>query len=689
MMLMFCLFVSFYALFVLFVAVPRASREMDSLLRSAKLHSVNMWKEMDVWTSAALMAADGSGVTGLSGLAKKMDQLLGATKVSLYKSVTRAMTASRLVESHKHEFHGFGDVRHSKICFIVQEPDGPFQSLGPLVKSLSLMPRGHVEVAVYFASRDKIDDPSVRRRMYAEAQALNVRVRRVLCGEKSLSDCGAEQCFVDGFGYWIPARFDWTLTGSEHWGSQLVRGFKTRADLGAARIMIGMLPWATVYSRGHVKVFGPALGGGVEWALKVYGSEFVWDLPASSLTIGGHLDPILVPRNAAADAVVWHEHLCREQKWARFCVKEDVEHYSKLPHPHADVSLTRQEFEEMEQAAKAGHVADMGPILEAQRKAQEASRLRHVQREQVKAALLARERKAIDVFYGDERSKTMSEWTVRWEVLALLYDRFRPKPSWTELTKWPASALVERAEGVAASFADMNQLRVSLERLSNGLLVMPQKDEDLLEEAQWLLKNLTGVALAGVNPQDLRIALEKAWHAESSNSIVPMAHANVEDGEDDASRRKKHPCVVDSVTVPEPWFALYADDEMSNECFASKRNAEKCCDYSSDGALCVAAFHGHEAKDMKKWIQLCRMPHWGKAGDADDESQCRWAGVLVPKPWHRASDTPADACIAPKRSDETCCDLSDNGKFCIARFEGYSAQAVNDWMNGCRGKHWE
>lgn len=702
--LLFCLFVAAYALYVLFVAVPALSREASSLLESARHDSISSWKAVDLWASAALLSSEGAGPGDMALLVRKSEKLVKSIKLDLYKGLARAMTASRIVESHKHEFHGFGDVRNSKICFVAVEPprrDG--NSLGQLAESIGALARGHVDVAVYFASPDSVDSPAVRHRMFAAGVALRLRVRRVLCGDGRLSllDCAAEQCMIDGFQYWIPASSDWRFTGSEHWGSQLVRGFKTRADMGAARLSLGTAK-TVVFSRGHVSVFGPALSCGVVWAEKVYGNEFVWNVPASTLSAVGEPLAPGSQRDAAADSASWNQYLCRVQKWSRYCSREDVAFYSKLPHPHVDVSLSRQELEAMEKVAKSGGVADMTPILAAQRVAQEAGRARLAKRLEAKAAIVAREKYLLIQYCGQEdKTVGMSDLAARWEVTALLYARHSPRPLLREIASWSPDMVLQRAEAVVAQFADSNKLRVTLEKLTGGLIVLPFRDSELKDEAVALLRNISGEASDQSTFAQLRSALVQAWPTLDKTSLLwqaspPLAsdvsssqrNAVAQDVEEDEDRRKKRPCTFDGVTVPEPWFAMYADEEMSHECYASKRNTEKCCDYKVEGAYCMAAFHGYEAKNMKEWINGCRMPHWGAEAPADDEAQCRWAGVAIPKPWFRRSNTPPDACIAPKTADEVCCDQEDEPGFCIARFESYSAQAVNDWIEKCRGKHW-
>jgi hypothetical protein len=657
----------------------------------ARKSSAGAWNESDVWTSAALIAAGGSAATALPRLVKQAEGLLSSIKVSLYRGIARAMTASHLVESHKHEFHGFGDVRHGKICFLVPE-EGEADS-SPFVASLAALPRGTVEVAVYFASGDKVDNPSVRRRYFAKAVSSNLRLRRVLCGGKnvSLSDCAADQCLMDGYGYWIPARHDWVVSGSQHWSSELIRGFKTRADMGVARLSIGGAAKALAFSRGHVRVFGAAVDLGVDWAGKVYGNEFVWDLPAAKLSISGDLK-VVQERDSLADAILWHEHLCREQKWCRYCSKVDTAYFARQPHPHSEVSLTRAEFEAMEQAAKAGHVADMGQILEAQRAAQEAGRARQEKRRRDKAKMAATEKELLRQYSGEEVA--LSNWAIRWGILTLLYARSEKRVPWPELKRWSSEMVLKRAAVLVARFAEANRLRVALENLTDKLIVLPNGDDELRAEAVWVLNNVSTalgeeIAGEGLTMLQLREALEGIWPHVRRKSLPLFGAHTSELADADVDNRKKRPCVVDSVVVPEPWFAYYADEEISNECYSSKRNGEKCCDYTAkDEMFCVAAFHGHEAKNMRSWLRLCESLHWGKSSVSDNDTQCRWAGVVVPMPWYRRADMPASVCFAPKEPAERCCDLTDDGKNCVVRFDGYSAQAVADWMKGCRGKHW-
>ena len=691
----FCCFVAVYSLYVVLVAVPAAVGDMQELLHEARRVSALEWKSFDLWAAAAEMGSEASG--GLSRLVRKTGLLLRSVSAQLFRAVARGLSAPSLALQHARQFHAYSSVRHAKICLLVNEGENVQLEDSLLLKSLSKLPRDHVHVAVYLASRDKIDDSAVRRKLAATSIAMRVPIRRILCDGKglSLTDCAAEQCLVDGFGYWIPASADWTLKGSQNWAADLVQAFKNKADLGAITLSMGGTKKAVAFARGHVQVFGPAVGAGAEWATEVYGNDFLLHFPESTLSIiDGRGGMMPIGRNVAQDASLWHEHLCRELKWGRYCTKEDVAFFSKLPHPHGDVSLTREEFEAMEAAAKAGHLADMGPILEAQRAAQEAGRARRALRLHKKAALIARERTLLGLYLGSEIG--MSDVEVRWEVLAMLYDRFEPRPIWRELKHWSPEQIVERAEGVARNFSDLNRLRVALETLTNGLVVLPYRDVELLHEANWILRNVSGDKGGSIeSPKELRMALEKAWPKMDQRSLcarISTASAtpaeNYAPKVDSDALPRKRPCVVDSVTVPEPWFAMYADDEMSNECFSSKQNAEKCCDYSSEGALCVAAFHGHEAKDMRRWIRDCRMPHWGVEAKIENH-RCRWAGVMVPLPWHRKSGVSDASCVAPKVDGETCCEPSEDGKWCVVNFEGFSAQSVNDWINECRGKHWE
>lgn len=172
-----------------------------------------------------------------------------------------------------------------------------------------------------------------------------------------------------------------------------------------------------VLSRSHLKVFGVQLfpnrtlsmGTLAPWTRLVYedtnaqapgGSGFYTSLPsryAHVIADGSQIVWGQLPGNydAAWAKKLWHRYLCREKLWPRYCHAADVAHYMALPHHHVGKSLTRQEYEAMESAAKGGYTVDLEKLLETQKRAQEKHLARKAKRQAAKDEQIRRLRQVL------------------------------------------------------------------------------------------------------------------------------------------------------------------------------------------------------------------------------------------------------------------------------------------------------
>jgi hypothetical protein len=79
---------------------------------------------------------------------------------------------------------------------------------------------------------------------------------------------------------------------------------------------------------------------------------------------------------------------------------------------------------------------------------------------------------------------------------------------------------------------------------------------------------------------------------------------------DEKAEEKQERCVHANVVVPKPWYRKASSPAAT--CLAPKDllKKEKCCDWKSDSAHCVAVFGGYSKTAMNDWVTMCRAAHW-------------------------------------------------------------------------------
>jgi hypothetical protein len=271
--LFFCGAVGVYAVYVAVFAVPWARREMAQLVAGMERASEQRWGGSDQWRAAAL-ASTGGLARGPGQVLAASEAELGTLKRRLQGWAGRAAAATQLIEGHLHEFHGFGDVRHARLCFVVEETLGDENAtLTAALERLAEAGAGGVHLAVYWAARGETEDPEKRRRVMLIGSG-RVRHRRVPCGNRGL-DCAALHAYAEGCEYIAAARPDWRLVAGEGpWGPPLVRGFKVRrcswmlsfdvlSGAGGAGSCAAGRAGATIFASAFSGVWGggAALGG--------------------------------------------------------------------------------------------------------------------------------------------------------------------------------------------------------------------------------------------------------------------------------------------------------------------------------------------------------------------------------------------------------------------------------------------
>ena len=224
-MVFFCAVVGLYAVYVALLAVPAARREMTALLAAMERGSDQRWGSSDEWGAAAL-ASTGGLARGPGQALVSAEQDLALLDRRLRHWARRAAAATQLVEGHLRDFHGFGDVRHTRIVFVAlaEEDKVDSNATAPLVESLeALAAQGAAgaHLSVYWAA----PDADAGRRRAAAAAGTRVRQRRAACARRGL-DCAAERAFAEGAHYVAAARADWRLVAQGEWAAPLLRGFK-------------------------------------------------------------------------------------------------------------------------------------------------------------------------------------------------------------------------------------------------------------------------------------------------------------------------------------------------------------------------------------------------------------------------------------------------------------------------------
>ncbi len=695
--LVFCASVTLYAVYVALWAVPRATSEMQRLVHEAHQTSEARWSELN-----QLAPAEG-GAAEAAKLLKSVDDQLVGLQTRLREWTALAEATPQLVEEHVREFHSDGIARPRVLCFVAAEVAGYKEEELPLMTALEQMAGGHVPLEIYWASGDVADNATMRRRHQDTALASSgVRVRRVLCGgAASPLDCAAERAFADGAGYVVAAHGGWSLPATSlAWPEELVKGFVARGQLGAALLQGG----AVCYGRTHFRVFGGRVSLGHGWARSVYGSELAWEMPGTELTVRG--ENVASDKEASAKEVrQWHIFLCREQRWPQYCGRADVRHFeAPVPNKEEDERLSREEFEKVEHGAKSD---ELDSVLAAQ----EALRTRRMARQKKTRETAAALRVALLDYGGvvGGNVTAMTDEEVREAVVAAVRDIGARPTSWEALWALSPEQLVLRARADFPAAAANNRLRVTLERLMRHRAVLPEGPRDLLKEARWILANVSGESAAtALSEAKVEAALEGAWPkavladhvfvrtVTRTTTAAPMSPPPTMPP---ASSRR--PCTVSGVTVPLPWFAVEGKEEAAVACYSEKALGEKCCLHTVGDILCMANFEGYSPGSMRDWMANCRTAGWmseksfvpgawGGAGQmAGLERPCIVEGKVVPRPWHRRPETPEDECVAPKQRDEKCCEHGDGKPLCVARFGGYSAQAMEDWIKSCKRPHWK
>jgi hypothetical protein len=321
----------------------------------------------------------------------KTEDALDDVTTNMHNWLGRAFSAKTVIERHVTEFHGFGDTERARFCFPTVEPpslgsEGDVSSL-PLIKSLQVQgTRERMRFGVYFASAT--ESATLRKHYQTISLSSHMHIERISCPSAltptQLLKCAAERCFADLYDYILPAHHSWTLSG-HRWGHSIAKEMKSRGDLGAVELVAAehavMTP-IVIVSRVHMRVFGVKLFHPSVQSLRmlapflrqVYGTDFYSSLALTKAGVQAHtwLDDEQQEQQqkqqqqqqqqqTQSDNVsiteaqsTWRTYLCRHKLWARFCVDEDVRFFSNQPHHHVGKSLSRDELESMENAAKKG-----------------------------------------------------------------------------------------------------------------------------------------------------------------------------------------------------------------------------------------------------------------------------------------------------------------------------------------------
>ena len=102
-------------------------------------------------------------------------------------------------------------------------------------------------------------------------------------------------------------------------------------------------------------------------------------------------------------------------------------------------------------------------------------------------------------------------------------------------------------------------------------------------------------------------------------------------------------------------------------------------------AFAAAAARGHPLA-----VEPTVPPVSTAAAAAEERRPCVAAGVALPWPlWWTAGRHSSLECWANRTAEERCCDPAPQEEgLCIARFEGYTAARMAEWLRSCRSPHW-
>lgn len=334
------------------------------------------------------------------------DHALDSTTTSLHHWLARAYSAKTVVESHVGEFHGLGDGENARFCFPIVLENSVDLLLDNITVIRSLLQQGAIEkthFAVYFASSTRANDSLVNA-----SQTITLRshlvVRQIHCPDardnSHLIDCAAEHCYADGYHYIFPAHLSYQLVGL-NWAQTVALEMKvclvgvfflvdlsssstqSKGDLGVVEVGVTVgarVQPAMVLPRSHFKVFGVkllpniSLGALSAFTRVVYHGESPYTDGSFYTSVRGSRARVLAAPNVPAEETLpasydstwakalWHRYLCREKLWPRYCHEEDVKYYLGLPHHHAGKSLSREEYEMMEAAAKVINAQALRPF---------------------------------------------------------------------------------------------------------------------------------------------------------------------------------------------------------------------------------------------------------------------------------------------------------------------------------------
>ena len=735
-----------FVLYVTVVSMPRVKGAAAAVIAQSDRVQAGWRRERERRMSHARQRA-GQRKEGPSSVE---DELVSFS-VRLTRAVQRASQAGQLLESHLRDSHtmaGGGAVRHPKLCWVVRERsldnellkmvigktlvsgnnDASFppllRTLTSLVKSSRQQGFKKILSSVYLAAfSGEESDRAILERYRTFALSAPVRVRRLMCSSQlEWAECAAERCFADGMDYVVVASREAAVMGRPQWAEELVRAFRDRDDLSAGQLGAGN---ATAFSRTHFRVFGPRMA---RWspatAKAIVGEDFFFSLSQDALTMHGVSSKLAATEPDASEVGAararWRRFLCRERQWTRFCDGEDTVFFSSLPSVHAGVGLTRAELEAVEKAEKDSFSqrrsdgSGAAAVLAAQTVAENATLARRRSRSRAKRAESRRLREVLSQYGGSVvggEEKPASEAEVRFDVVAALHERERPKREWEELWTLSANELAERAERVLTKFAARNKLRVGLERMLHGRGVLSEDDQVMAREAREVLRNVSVVALEWLNgtlPAMVVSALEEKGNQTADGGGVVAAEEEAVlllkavEAVWPLAMRAQHPlaversvaqvrgeCRIGGVRVPSPWFAWYVDDNMvSKKCYAEKSADELCCDYASPSPLCEASFASYDGNRMRRWINECAPGHPFRTLP-ERTFPCVVQGVLVPLPWHRTPETRTDVCVAPNEWRELCCDPLNGRAVCSANFRNYDAINVEYWKATCWSIHWK
>lgn len=723
-----------YFTYVSFVFIPSAMHEMQYGWRWARQNADLRWRKLDSWVETAqgniAIPMDEQYEQRIRGVIEMVDKTshhLRDLGQKMQHSLAEAAVASRAVSMHVGQYHGLSDDREYRVCFVIPTSSSSSSSIisSPFVRSLVDLCRGSSRLASRLAIYTPAthDDLTLRRSYQRFSLETNIILRRPVChNDDECVELGVESAFGDGCDHVALVAPQWSMVADESdWVKQMGQMFRSRADLGVIQVLASrgqqLEQPMLMFSRIHMRIFGPVVSNAHEWVATVYGESFSASLNARLATIvlpttksedEVALDKRKLPKKMEQLAETFREFLCRDKLWPRYCNQKDVEHFLRLPHHHLGKSLTRAEFERMEQAAKAGFVADLSAIQSAQRAAQQASIARHGAHVHHKKEHIARLRQLLKQYDGRELDASLDDMGVRWRVLSVLRRQLLAHPSWPQLWHMPLEDVVNVAEKELLKSQALNQLQLQVQQAFRGLAVL---SPGVVDDVKDMLKEMSKVLQKDVggssdDPLVLLRQFKDAWplfvEKDKSSSarhefLIEMVKQEQKVAE--GSVKRVRPCVIDGVVVPYPWYSEYADDELSSACYANKTVSpnEKCCD--QEGPLCVAMFQGYGSKAMQHWVDLCRSPGWGRQSfevaheKMENFIPCVQQGVTVPSPWRRDRNRKETHCIAPKdiARPETCCNYHDpiERKYCVAIFDSYDQARMYKWMSECRTPYWK